>query len=392
MKLFILLGLIALVSADIPIVCQSCQKLVQNFVDASKDRMKMSELKVSLAVMCMGTSHESDCQKTLDKLDIIVMKLAPYLKNTAAVCSKLQMCSDSPIARLVTMFLKKSKAEVTNDVIAKHEICEECKYATSQVQQFFAEENTMIATKSFIDQFICKSSGKYNDACQFVSSFMIPQFIQEIQTVLGDQDQVCSDLSFCQTKRSTSLLEKPTMELSQIWGKLGRSQNSEELMSCFECTLTVDAMIEEFINKRQGTADDIQAAVCAKVNGNWTAGCNDFVHMYMSTVLYLTYNQFDGRAVCEDMHTCEKKESYATKFSTPTISTCERCKTFEHFLAENSALLQPHAAQFLEQTVCAKLPRSFGQLCARSAHRLTLSSFKQLEMVAKTRVICTTAC
>lgn len=60
---------------------------------------------------------------------------------------------------------------------------------------------------------------------------------------------------------------------------------------------------------QQGTADDIQTVACNKMVANWTDGCNDFVHMYMSTVLFLTYNQFDGRGICTMMHSCEKKEN-----------------------------------------------------------------------------------
>lgn len=95
---FAVLAALALGAQSAPSPCESCKsvsnyiqrtkcyyykvnkfQMVQNFIDASKDRMKMAQLKVSLSMLCVGTSHQSDCSKTLDKLDFIAYKLAPYL-------------------------------------------------------------------------------------------------------------------------------------------------------------------------------------------------------------------------------------------------------------------------------------------------------------------------
>lgn len=95
--IFAILAALALGSQAVPSSCDSCKsvsgserfiiksvfQMVQSFIEASKDKTKMAQMKVSLAMLCVGTSHQSDCQKTLDKLDYIAYKLAPYLVITS---------------------------------------------------------------------------------------------------------------------------------------------------------------------------------------------------------------------------------------------------------------------------------------------------------------------
>ncbi|CAI2350953.1 unnamed protein product [Caenorhabditis sp. 36 PRJEB53466] len=396
---FVVLAALALGSQAAPSACDSCQSMVQNFIDASKDQFKMAQLKVSLSMLCAGTSHQSDCHKTLDKLDFIAYKLAPYLADTAAVCSKLQMCGESkfsPLSRLAMLFLKKSQSVVANDNIMKQQVCEECQASTNQLSQLFSDEFTSYAVKSSIQRLVCRSAGKANKACNIVMASVIPDLMTEMSEIFAEKEMLCGNMGFCSAAMTPiHQREVPQQSLSDLWKSMGmvKTSNGEELMSCFECTLSVDTLLEEFINKRQATADDIQAMVCSKVVGNWTDGCNDFVHMYMSTVLYLTYNQFDGRAICTAMHSCEKK-SALLEMSQPEKAKigCENCAAVEKFIAMNNGELHAHAVNAFSANVCQKLPSSLGYACERTASRLSGKMFSRVAQLASSGVMCSQVC
>ena len=132
--------------------------------------------------------------------------------------------------------------------------------------------------------------------------------------------------------------------------------------------------------------------MCAKVVGAWTAGCNDFVHMYMSTVLFLTYNQFDGKGICTAMHTCEKKESGKKDFKgnvayiswcdfsallalakpEKAMIGCEHCQAVEQFIAQNHEALHAHAVEGIYSNVCQKLPTALGTMVSETSFAFIL--------------------
>ncbi|KAF1758864.1 hypothetical protein GCK72_015324 [Caenorhabditis remanei] len=384
---------------DAPSACNSCKSMVQNFIDASKDQMKMAQLKISLSMLCAGTSHQSDCSKTLDKLDYIAFKLAPYLVDTSAVCSKLQMCGEtqfSPLARLAMLYLKKSESIVANDNIMRQQVCDECQASSSQLGQLFADDFTSYAVKSTIQRLVCRSAGKAHKACNIFVSSVIPDLMTEMRDIFQEKELMCSNMGLCSATAKPLTRETPKQPLNELWKSMGtiKSSNGEELMSCFECTLSMDTLLEEFINKRQGTADDIQAAVCAKVVGAWTAGCNDFVHMYMSTVLFLTYNQFDGKGICTAMHTCEKKESALLALAKPekAMIGCEHCQAVEQFIAQNHEALHAHAVEGIYSNVCQKLPTALGTMCESSAIRLSRKFFARTAELAASGAVCSQMC
>lgn len=361
--------------------------------------MKMAQLKVSLSMLCVGTSHQSDCSKTLDKLDFIAYKLAPYLADTSAVCSKLQMCGESqfsPLARLAMLYLKKSEAIVANDNIMRQEVCDECQASTAQIGKLVGDEFTTYAVKSTLQRFVCKSAGKAHKACNIFVSSVIPDLMTEMKDMFTEKELMCSNMGLCSATSKPAAREAPKQPASEMWKSMGmvKTSNGEELMSCFECTLSADALLQEFIDKRQGTADDIQTVACNKMVANWTDGCNDFVHMYMSTVLFLTYNQFDGRGICTMMHSCEKKENALVEMamSEKVMLGCENCKAVEHFFAQNQEALHSHAVDGLYSNVCQKLPTALGTMCEASIIRLSRKFFARTADLAASGAMCSQMC
>uniref|UniRef100_A0A8R1HUY3 Saposin B-type domain-containing protein n=2 Tax=Caenorhabditis japonica TaxID=281687 RepID=A0A8R1HUY3_CAEJA len=384
---------------NVPSACDSCKGMVQNFIDASKDKMKMAQLKISLSMLCVGTSHQSDCHKTLDKLDFIAYKLSPYLTDTTAVCSKVQMCGESkfsPLSRLAMLYLKKSQSAVKNDNIMKQEVCDECQESSQQLSQLFNDDFTTYAVKSTLQRLVCRSAGKAHKACNIFMANMVPEMMSEMRDILSEKQLFCGNMGLCIAKNSPFVqIENPKSSISDIWKSMGlvKTSKGEELMSCFECILSVDTLLEEFINKRQETANDIQTIVCEKVVGNWTDGCNDFVHMYMSTALYLTYNQFDGKGVCVDLHSCESNNDFS-EIAQPERNKlgCENCGAVEKFFAQNHVSLHAHATSAFSRNVCQKLPTSLGTLCDHTAFRLSDKLFSRAAELAKSGVMCSQIC
>ncbi|ULT97366.1 hypothetical protein L3Y34_005289 [Caenorhabditis briggsae] len=380
--------------------CDSCKSMVQNFIDASKDKMKMSQLKISLSMMCAGTSHQADCSKTVDKLDFIAYKLAPYLKDTTAVCSKLQMCGESqfsPLARLAMLYLKKSESIVANDNIMRQQVCDECQASSGQLGQLFGQDFTAYAVKNAIQRFVCRSAGKAHKACNIFVSSIIPDLMTEMKEIFTEKEMMCSNMGLCAANTKRAARPTPKQPLNDLWKTMGtvKTSNGEEMMSCFECTLGADTLLEEFIDKRQATADDIQAEACDHVvPGAWGPGCQDFVHMYMSTVLFLTYNQFDGRGICTMIHTCEKKENALMALAKPERAQigCANCQVVEKFMAENQEALHAHAVDGIYSNVCQKLPTALGTMCEQSVIRLSEKFFAQSAKLAASGAMCSQLC
>ncbi|CAD6194811.1 unnamed protein product [Caenorhabditis auriculariae] len=113
-----LLAVLAVAQAEVPSVCGMCKEHVSNFVEASHNPIKLAELRATLLHVCAGTSFATDCSLVAGKLDFIARRLAPYMADTEAVCTKFQACPEPDLAglpQLVVLFLKQSEGRMTFD-------------------------------------------------------------------------------------------------------------------------------------------------------------------------------------------------------------------------------------------------------------------------------------
>lgn len=289
-------------------------------------------------------------------------------------------------------------------MIQKNEICEECQASSSQLSQLFNDDFTSYAVKSTVQRLVCRSAGKAHKACNVMVASMIPDLMTEMRDIFAEKEMLCANMGFCSSAKASVF--KPTVpqqSLSDLWKSMGvvKTSNGEELMSCFECKMGVDTLLEEFINKRvssqknqvtislfqQATADDIQKIACGKMVANWTAGCNDFVHMYMSTVLYLTYNQFDAKAICTMMHDCEKSTALS-EMALPERAKlgCANCAAVENFFAVNHESLHAHAVSAFSAKVCEQLPSSLGPMVTWSFSSILMMFYIPVQPLGRASV------
>uniref|UniRef100_A0A8R1E3M1 Major facilitator superfamily (MFS) profile domain-containing protein n=1 Tax=Caenorhabditis japonica TaxID=281687 RepID=A0A8R1E3M1_CAEJA len=76
-------------------------------------------------------------------------------------------------------------------------------------------------------------------------------------------------------------------------------------MSCFECELIVDSMLEDMIENRKKLSDDVRDFACYKiVTTNMTASCIDFLDLYLPTIIQMTIEQVTGLGVCRANKCC----------------------------------------------------------------------------------------
>ncbi|VDL82018.1 unnamed protein product [Nippostrongylus brasiliensis] len=77
------------------------------------------------------------------------------------------------------------------------------------------------------------------------------------------------------------------------------------LLSCLECKIAAQDAINFLISNRNKQAASVQQFACHELlPSNFTAGCDDFLSLYLPTVLYMTWEQFTPEGVCTKAKSC----------------------------------------------------------------------------------------
>ncbi|PIO65346.1 surfactant protein B, partial [Teladorsagia circumcincta] len=73
------------------------------------------------------------------------------------------------------------------------------------------------------------------------------------------------------------------------------------LMSCLECKIAVEEAINSLISDRNNQAAAVQKFACHELlPSNFSASCDDFLSLYLPTVLYMTWEQFTPEGFCSN--------------------------------------------------------------------------------------------
>ncbi|CAD6199945.1 unnamed protein product, partial [Caenorhabditis auriculariae] len=275
----------------------------------------------------------------------------------------------------------------------EEEVCNQCQATAAQAHQFFASQESFKSAKAVLGEHICSAFGAHNNACNEFANLAIPAVFGELALIFGNTAAACNDLGFCRTGGAPISRPVITQPLASIWQKAGTVQGGQQLMSCFECTLSVDALLEEMTNNRVKQAADLRDVICPKFPSNWTLGCNDFLNQYLPTVLAMTYEQFDGKAVCAKMHTCESKGTFPVAAQTNTKSQgCASCSHMQSFFAENALAFHGHAMEAIRENVCQALPVSYHRLCTRVATNVSGRLLNDFSLAARMGALCPAVC
>uniref|UniRef100_A0A0K0CXK8 Saposin B-type domain-containing protein n=1 Tax=Angiostrongylus cantonensis TaxID=6313 RepID=A0A0K0CXK8_ANGCA len=138
--------------------CDECQSLVRRINEAAKDPEKLDELKMVLRVLCHETSYVDECRMFVSKLDVIVKKLEPYLKDL---------------------------------------VCDECQFAARELKTIVEDKDKQKEIHDFLSQNICIHLGSYRGMCDTLIEQFLPELFQELDSLLQNPRQVCSDAGFC---------------------------------------------------------------------------------------------------------------------------------------------------------------------------------------------------
>ncbi|KIH66191.1 surfactant protein B [Ancylostoma duodenale] len=302
-------------SVEIKSTCDECQALVRRFSEAAKDPKKLAELKMLLNVLCHETSYVDECRVFVSKLDVIVKKLEPYLQDAHRVCKSFHMCSNSRLDafhRIGLLYAKRgmNKVEGMNDLV-----CDECQFAAKELKTLVEDKEKQQAIRDFFSQNVCKHIPRYQGMCDMLVEQFLPEMFQELDSLLQDPKKACADIGFC-----------PRMGAQR---KLNAMSAGIQQFACHEL-----------------------------LPSNFTAGCDDFLSLYLPTVLYMTFEQFTPEGVCKEMKSCDSvsliRMSKLTKPQRNNLK-CKSCAGVQEYL--KTAVDRPETARF-QHFVVSELKRS----------------------------------
>jgi hypothetical protein len=202
-----------------------------------------------------------------------------------------------------------------------------------------------------------------------------------MEKFLQNSKQVCLDLHLCTANAEKTFLPTKTRGIARHRGPIRvnsfmqminslQTKSPSVYMSCLECELAVDVLLAE-INQPahvETWATDIRELVCHKLPASFFDGCEDFVGLYMSTVLQMTLNQFSANDVCRSIHLCTAEKLNAIKRlskSEKSAIACESCKGITTLMRRElvDAHLRTEIQHSIEEYLCRNLPSSMTNLC-----------------------------
>jgi len=181
--------------------CDECQNIVERTRVALHDPAKLAELKALLGILCHETSYVEECRLFVSKLDVIIEKLEPYLKDSHAVCKKLRLCENSKLEmfyRLGLLYIKQAEGKLEKDQQMNDLICDECKLAASELKKIVDDKEKQAEIRTFISTRVCKNMGSLQGMCDMFAEQFLPEVFEELDAILKDAKQACADVGFCQ--------------------------------------------------------------------------------------------------------------------------------------------------------------------------------------------------
>jgi len=384
--------------------CEECTHIVDKARAALHDPAKLAELKALLGVLCHETSYVEECRMFVSKLDVIIAKLEPYIKDSHVVCKKLRMCENTKLAafyKLGLLYVKQAESEVEKDASLKDLICDECQLAASELKKIVSDKEKQREVREFISTRICKNVGQMQGMCDMIVEQFLPEIFEELDALLVDAKKACSDVGFCATQGPRRKLERPQTvngvhPVIDYWQKLGtlQTKHGQVLMSCLECKVEWDGILEEMINNRQGIANDLQGIVCEGIlPANFSLSCDDFMSMYLPTVVYMTVLQFTSQGICKRMHSCDAVSwNNVALMQQDEINEhfCDTCQKVGHYVQNSfvgSAIHFEMEREWIEES-CSRVPKTIVPLCERYISGLVNRFAHKGQQVAKSGLWC----
>jgi hypothetical protein len=177
--------------------CDECQTLITRLRDVAKDPAKMAELKLLLGMLCHEVSYEEECKLFVNKLDLFVNYLLPYLNDPHRVCQFLHICENNKIEQFHRIGMLYARKYVNRAKAASDLMCEECQFAAHELDEIIQEKDFQQEVHDWLSQNVCNYMGKYKATCDLLLEDFLPNFWEQFHEILKDNKQFCVELDMC---------------------------------------------------------------------------------------------------------------------------------------------------------------------------------------------------
>uniref|UniRef100_A0A915DAE8 Saposin B-type domain-containing protein n=1 Tax=Ditylenchus dipsaci TaxID=166011 RepID=A0A915DAE8_9BILA len=293
--------------------CDECQIIIKRIVAVAKDPTKLGELKALLSLLCRETSYQEECRLFVSNIDRFIQELLPYMKDAHATCQKLHICSNTKLQQLHRVGLLYAKKYLNKLDGANDLICEECEFAAHELQLYVESKSNQEKIKSFLEDEVCAHLGQQlHGPCNEMVEVFLPDLFNELKDMLKDNHQFCQQLALCPSSNTAVVPSSKTIKkhdssvgslnrlVKQITQLSAYKGTLKVNMGCLECRLAMDALLFEL--QRNSTvhklAKEIRHTLCPILPNSYHEGCDDFLRLYASTIVYMTFKQFDSQSVC----------------------------------------------------------------------------------------------
>ncbi|KAJ1352849.1 hypothetical protein KIN20_009332 [Parelaphostrongylus tenuis] len=324
-------------------VCDECQSWVHRFHEAAKDPKKLEELKMILRVLCHETSYVEECRMFVANLDEIIKKLDPYLNDTHKVCKAIHMCSNTRLDAFHRIGLLYARRALNEEEGVKDLVCDECQFAARELKVIVEDKDKQKEIRDFLSQNVCLHLGSYRGMCDELIDQFLPEVFQELDSLLADPRQACSDAGFCPKlalprETTTAFVKTSIHPVYAFFKGAGTMQTpaGSVLMSCFECKILLKIFVTTLLADRNNIAASMKALICHHlIPSNYSAGCNDFLSLYLPTALYMTFKQLIPGEVCLKAKLCDSTSlsriAQLKESETQSLS-CVSCSSLQKLL------------------------------------------------------------
>jgi len=390
-------------------VCASCQTLVKDLKNAMENPIELEVITEGLKLLCefMG-SYSDDCKNMIDNLPNIIHELEPLMDNPLLVCQQLHFCNQGQITfrdRIVYLGMKTAlrymKKQGMGDIA-----CEECQLAVAELKSVLQDPNIQDELKNAIKQ-LCSVYQPIESECDdFVENYF-PVLVQELNVFLNDPKGVCTDVGLCSAAAGSEIVIRghPLRAAIRAYRRglvplthSRRMSKTEEFMQMFTrvqtraglnagctiCEVSIQTLVNIFQMDPQalaGVADGLRQ-LCTKLPAEIAPQCNDFLSVYLQSVLVVCLNEIDARQICNMLHACTNQAQRDLDVLTSeqkSAAMCEACELLTQFV--KSEVQQPSFQQEILETVkqaCLKLPGSFDDKCTDLADQYVPWALQQL--------------
>ncbi|CAI4221047.1 unnamed protein product [Auanema sp. JU1783] len=379
--------------------CEECEGLVKRFVLASHDEQKMREFKLLLSALCHETSYVEECKVFVANIDKVIHKLEPYLSDSHRVCKAFRFCANSRLDAFHRVGLLYAKKALDQSEGMKDLACDECQFAANELKQLVEDKEKQKSIKEFFSKSVCIYAYSYRGMCDMLVEQLLPTFFEQLDAALQVPKKACASIGFCpKEKESFRLLpiahNKGTLRNFWAGAKTLQTSQGVVLKSCLDCELECDEMLHLLEEDKNGVAKIIQNFACNDIlPKNFTASCEDFMSLYLPTVVYMTIKQYTARGICEKSDACNSKSVMnldALSLQEKMSLRNEACTGTMDYL--KTALLEPevqhNAVASIHSEYCQRVPSFWREGCFMFTAKMIPKLIEKSSLIAESHVLC----